>query len=360
MKNQKCHNGINSTISSIHLCITYRQLLMAICDAIKTGNNTTIVFPVDYQFIDMQIRYRLIRAYPNICFHFVREHAHIATFATLPAWVPDIVRRNITVRGRIRTPWQWIPAFLIGQRFDIGYIYHTGPFLAKVLRGLCATLVLREDGLSNYVPQPLSIKKAIIRACFGLPWRAQVWGDEPWVASVEAESPETLPEVIRSKAVSLKLIDLLSCIDDEQRQRLATIFGLNKYIGFNEPKGCLILTQPVDLVGLCSEVDKLALYSRLVELFQEQGYGVYLKHHPKEAPYSLGRDVEQLPTAFPVELWSSITGHRFVYCVALCSTALATNEMRVAEQHLQVVPLEYFNAKHAALWLGLVNSIVVS
>ena len=348
-----------SIIAAIHLCITYRQLLMAICDATKTGNNTTIIFPIDYQYIDMQIRYRLIRAYPNICFHFVREHAQIAAFATLPAWMPGIVRRNITVQDRPRMPWQWIPAFLVGQRFDVGYIYHTGPFLAKVLRGLCATLVLREDGLSNYVPQLLSVRKALIRACFGLPWRAQVWGDEPWVTSVEAENPEALPEVIRSKAVSLKLADLLSCIDDEQRLRLSTIFGLNSYVGLKEPNGCLILTQPVDLVGLCSEADKLSLYISLVDQFQARGYRVYIKHHPKEVPYSLGRDVEQLPTAFPVELWSSITGHRFVYCVALCSTALATNEMRVAEQHLQVVPLEHFNAKHASQWLGLVNSIVV-
>ncbi|MGS3174630.1 polysialyltransferase family glycosyltransferase [Aeromonas enteropelogenes] len=343
----------------VHLCITYRQLLMAICDALKTGRHTTIICLIDYQFINGQVRYHLVRAYPEIEFHFVREQSHIAAFATLPAMMPSIVRRNVTLQGGIRTPSQWCPTFLRGQRFDIGYIYHTGPFLAKVLRGLCSSMVLREDGLSNYVPQPLSVKKAVIRACFGLPWRAQVWGDEPWVTTVEAESPDALPEVIRSKAVPLKLMDLLSCIDDVQRLRLATIFGLNKYIGFNEPKGCLILTQPVDSVGLCSETDKLTLYTRLVDLFRAQGYRVYLKHHPKESAYHIGRDVEQLPTAFPIELWSSITGHRFVYCVALCSTALATNEMRVAEHHMQVVPIEYFNARHASQWLGLVNSIVV-
>ncbi|WP_341536108.1 polysialyltransferase family glycosyltransferase [Aeromonas veronii] len=246
-----------------------------------------------------------------------------------------------------------------GHSFDIGYIYHSGPFLAKVLRGLCRTIVLREDGLSNYVPQPLSVKKAVVRACFGLPWRAQVWGDEPWVTAVEAENPDALPEAIRSKSMPLKLMDLLSCIDDVQRLRLATIFDLNQYIDFDEPKGCLILTQPIDLVGLCSEADKLTFYTRLADLFLAKGYRVYLKHHPKEGVYHIGRDVERLPTAFPIELWSSITGHRFVYCVALCSTALATNEMRVAEHHMQVVPLEYFNARHASQWLGLVNSIVV-
>ncbi|WP_337221479.1 polysialyltransferase family glycosyltransferase [Vibrio cholerae] len=344
----------------IHLCITYRQLLMAICDALKTSRDTTIICPIDYQYINSLVRYRLVRAYPNIKFHFVREQSQISAFTTLPAMLPMIVRRNITLQGGIRTPSKWCPTFLRGQRFDIGYIYHTGPFLAKVLRGFCSSIVLREDGLSNYVPQPLSFKKAVIRACFGLPWRAQVWGDEPWVTSVEAENPDALPEVIRRKGVPLKLIELLSCIDDVQRLRLATIFSLNKYIDFNEPKGCLILTQPVDLVGLCSETDKLTLYTRLVDLFQEQGYRVYLKHHPKESAYHIGREVEQLPTAFPIELWSSITGHRFVYCVALCSTALATNEMRVAEHHMQVVPLECFNSKHASQWLGLVNSIVVS
>lgn len=343
----------------IHLCITYRQLLMAICDALKTGRETTIVCPIDYQYINSLVRYRLIRAYPDIKFHFVREQSHIAAFATLPAMMPSIVRRNVTLQGGIRTPSQWCPNFLQGQRFDIGYIYHTGPFLAKVLRGLCSSMVLREDGLSNYVPQPLSVKKAVVRACFGLPWRAQVWGDEPWVTAVEAENPDALPEVIRGKGMQLKLMDLLSCIDDVQRLRLATIFDLNQYIGFNEPKGCLILTQPIDLVGLCSEADKLTLYTRLADLFLAQGYRVFLKHHPKEMAYHIGRDVEQLPTAFPIELWSTITGHRFVYCVALCSTALATNEMRVAEHHMQVVPIEYFNARHASQWLGLVNSIVV-
>ncbi|WP_345866584.1 polysialyltransferase family glycosyltransferase [Shewanella algae] len=343
----------------IHLCITYRQLLMAIGDALKTGRETTIVCPIDYQFITEQIRDRLVRAYPDIKFHFIREASQIADFASLPAMVPSILRRNITLQGGFRTPAQWCPKFLQGQVFDIGYIYHTGPFLAKVLRGLCQTIVLREDGLSNYVPQPLSVKKAIIRACFGLPWRAQVWGDEPWVNSVEAENPDALPEVIRSKGVQLKLIELLSCIDDVQRMRLANIFGLNEYIGFDEPKGCLILTQPVDLVGLCTETDKLTLYTRLVDLFRAKGYRVYLKHHPKESAYHIGCDVEQLPTGFPIELWSTITGHRFVYCVALCSTALATNEIRVAEHHMQVIPIEYFNSRYASQWLGLVNSIVV-
>ena len=322
-------------MTAIHLCITYRQLLMAICDSIKTGRHTAILFLTDYQNIDASTRNHLINTYSNIDFHFIREKKQIESFSVLPVCTPDILRRNLSFSSRLRPilPQHWTPNFLNEKRYDKGYIYHSGPFLAKVLRGMCSEIILREDGLSNYVTQPISIKKALLRACFGLPWRGQTWGDESWIHRIEAEYPEKLPATIRNKSAPLKISTLLESINEEQRKKLSAIFDLTQYVGLSVNKSCLILTQPIDLVGLCSEAEKIKIYTLLIENFQKLGYKVYLKHHPKEEPYLLKHAiVNRLPTAFPIELWPYITGHQFDYCIALCSTAIATTEIKIAKK----------------------------
>lgn len=335
---------------------------MAICDALESKRLTTIVCLVDHQEIDFQFSQRLVALYPEVDFYFVRDREIVDEFSNLPCWIPKVFRRKFRVKKLffIELPRQWVPEFLAGKSFDVGYIYHVSPFLAKVFRGLCTTVVLREDGFSNYVKRSVSFFKALVRACCGLTWRYRVWGDERWVDSVEVEYPNRLPKSIRHKSSVLNLSALLSIIDAEHRERLSKVFDLQDYLNFNEPKGCLVLTQPVDKIKLCSEDEKLKIYTRIVDRFLEHGYRVFLKHHPAEEFYKLNRNVDYLPTNFPIELWPYLTRHRFVCCVALCSTSIATNSMSISDFNIQIVPLEIFKSERFDQWMGLVDSMEIS
>ena len=345
--------------NTVHLCITYRQMLMAICDAIANKNQikTTIVILLDYQFIPFDIRYRLVKSFVNIHFCFVYEHRVLESYAVLPKFFPSIMRRNITIKKGcyICLPQNWTPSFFAGCHFATGYIYHSGPFMAKVLRGLCERLILREDGLSNYVVQRVSLGKGIIRFCFGLSPTAQVWGEEPWVHAVEAEHPDRLPDQVKGKAQELKFSQLLTAIDPLARIAFMKVFGLESFAQLETGKSCVLLTQPVSEVGLCSTELKMTLYRQLVAGFIAKGYTVYVKRHPKEGEYLLEHTI-RLPSAFPIELWYYITGHRFDCGVALCSSALASDAEPIAHRLLQLIPLEYFNARYSSKWMAMMNS----
>ena len=343
--------------STVHLCITYRQILMAICDAIATQRQTTVIVLIDYQHVPIDIRYRLARHFNFIRFCFINESQILESYATLPRFVPAIMRRNISFDSNMRPcrPQQWIPDFLAGCHFATGYIYHSGPFMAKVLRGLCERLILREDGLSNYVVQRVSRGKGVIRLCFGLSPTAQVWGEEPWVHAVEAEHPDRLPDQVKGKAQELKFSQLLNAIDPLARIAFMKVFGLEAFAQLETGKSCVLLTQPVSEVGLCSTELKLTLYQQLVDQFIAKGYTVYVKRHPKEDEYWL-EHTTRLPSAFPIELWYYITGHRFDCGVALCSSALASDAEPIAHRLLQLIPLEYFNARYSSKWMAMMNS----
>lgn len=73
----------------VHLCITYRQLVMAICDTYSNEENlikrnTSIICLIDFQFIPIDIRYNLIKNFNDIKFYFLRESSIINEFSILP------------------------------------------------------------------------------------------------------------------------------------------------------------------------------------------------------------------------------------------------------------------------------------
>lgn len=278
----------------VHLCITYRQLVMAICDTYSNEENlikrnTSIICLIDFQFIPIDIRYNLIKNFNDIKFYFLRESSIINEFSILPHFFPSIIRRNITFRKHnpIIYPHQWKPKVLNGLSFETGYVYHSGPFLSKVFRGICNTLILREDGLSNYIPHNVSLSKGIIRALFGLSYRDQVWGEEKWIHMIEVERPVDLPQRVRHKAREYSFGNLLHHTSTETKNLLKKTFLLDVLDLNKNKKTCIILTQPVDDDKYCSTELKMELYNIIAKKFLDRDYLVYLKQHPKEKAYSI-------------------------------------------------------------------------
>ncbi|PPL15525.1 hypothetical protein UN63_12235 [Oceanisphaera arctica] len=184
--------------------------------------------------------------------------------------------------------------------------------------------------------------------------KGQVWGEESWIQSIEVEYPDKLPERIKKKAVELKFSTLLSGLNNKARSSFVKVFELESFYRMSSEKSCLVLTQPVDQVGICSAEFKINLYRIIVEKLTEKGYRVFIKQHPKELDYILD-NTTKLPTLFPVELWFYLTSHRFDYCVALCSSGIHANGEPIARKSEQLIPLKFFNANYVSDWESIID-----
>ncbi|RAU36891.1 polysialyltransferase family glycosyltransferase [Enterobacter sp. ECC-175] len=346
--------------NALHVCITLRQLLISICDAVITKRKTTIIFLLDYQDLSFERQERLITNFETIEFFFIKEYELINDFCPIQKNIPGIIRRNFSIKdGRFYFGCgKWVPHFLAKRKYNTTYIYHSGPFTSKVVRSVSQKIILREDGLSNYVIQPLHPLKAAVRLFWGLSPFGQVWGEEKWVASLEVESPELLPKRVRKKADKLTISSLLISLDVTNRARLIDSFELQGLSSFDNSRSCLILTQPIDDVGICCTKDKVELYSKLALKFLNKGYEVYIKFHPKEKEYKIP-NARVISKDFPVELLKYVLDGQFIYCVALCSSSINSEEHSLALRQKQLIPLEYFNKSYFDGWEDFVEAFQI-
>ena len=330
---------------------------MAVSTSLIEEDESDIIFLTDYQWIDVEMQYRLISNFESIKFHFVEESIVIDEFSRLPKFFPSILRRNLSFDERWLpvTPGDWRPKFLANKSFDVGYIYHTGPFVAKVLRGVSRKIILREDGLSNYIAQKLSFVKKIIRLVFGLPWRQQVWGDEGWVDRLEVEFPDELPPIVKGKAVELKINSLLCGLTDEVRKKFSAVFELERFPGDFVEKACLILTQPIEVIEGIDKPAKIEIYNKIAKNFYDSGYVVYIKNHPKEDFYRVENCKEYLPASFPIELWGLVVNYKFDVAVALRSTSMSRLTSGFSEKSFQLIAADKFNSQGFSEWGGLID-----
>lgn len=343
-------------MTTLHLCTTFRQLLIAICDAIVTVRHTTIICLLDHQFISENMRMRLSKAFPSINFIYLIEKHELETFSTLPHWAPNILKRNISFKQKsLIRPFSWQPPSLEQKHYDIGYIYHSGPFMAKVVSGLCRETVLREDGYANYVIKTVGFGKAIVRLVFGLSPRHQLLGEQKWIHAIEVEQPEKLPLSLRNKARELKLINLLNKLQKKDFQNLAFSFGLEELFLKTVPGSALLLTQPIDEAGICTYSEKTRIYQTITDSLIKKGLKVYVKHHPNEASFPLN-NVHQIPKHFPIELLPYLIENNFEILCSLCSTSTLSDTKSLAIKNLQLISLEKFNKENFYLWPSLLSS----
>ncbi len=307
--------------AELHLCNSYRQLMLALCGA--GGHRATIVYLCDAVPIDAATEARLRALFPRVRFVILSDAALERRFANLPRWLPAVLRRNLRLsfgRGFVR-PGGWAPAELADLRFRTGYFYHSGFFAAKVLAPRCDRIVLRESGLNNYATLAVPPLKALLRLGAGLPPRRQIWGEEPWIDMIEVEHPEMLPAPVRAKARRLVWADRLR---GEDPARLRALIGaLVPDLPAPEQGGraAVVLTQPIDEIGLCDRAAKPAIYAHLVQRLAGMGYRVYLKNHPRETAY-VPEGATALPPALPIEAWEFAGQPPFALAIAFRSAAL--------------------------------------
>lgn len=146
-------------------------------------------------------------------------------------------------------------------------------------------------------------------------------GNSKYITDVEVRFPERLPRQIRSKAQVLDLDSLMSRLSDFEKNELLHFFDLDPTILLGLDDALLLITQPLSEDDIISEMDKIALYSRILEKYSS--FKVYVKPHPRElTDYNkFWPEVEVLPHTPPVELFE-LTGVVFSKAVTLFSSAI--------------------------------------
>ncbi|MDK9737703.1 hypothetical protein KI655_10350 [Vibrio sp. D404a] len=340
-------------MKNVHLCITYAHLLLALSETIRDGDIEHVIFmPIDFQYVSPRLRRRLKESFPNIRFVFIKEAYFIRSFSGGGAFLPGVIRRNISFKkGYIITPFTWKLYNYFDQSFDKFYCYHSGPFLAKVLAGHSQNTTLRVDGFASYQFQKVTFLKGMVRLVFGLSPKRQIWGEEKWVDAVEAPEPDMIPcSLVRQK--TRQVFDVFNILREETiKSKLMWCFGVSETYYSKANQQALLLTQPISEAGLCSLEFKHALYQSLLEKLKNKGLDVIVKRHPKEIDV-MPLGCPELPLDFPVELLH-LLGVRFKVGVALNTAALNTNTP-IAQQHMQLIPLEHFYAHCTSMWNDLI------
>ncbi len=344
------NKSASRSVSELHLCNNLRHLMFALADILGRSAQATIIYLEDDAQLSKSLRMRISETYPHIRLLVSTDAAQIAEFGGID--LTGLMRRNLRfdgVRGFTRST-RWALPMLTEQRFDIGFIYHTGLFSAKSAAFSCDHVVMRESGLNNYVALPVPWPKAVVRACVGLPPFRQVWGEERWVDVIEVSRPEYLPARVQAKARGLTFAKLLGSLDEKQALTLGRVFvPTSPELNLKPEPRAVVLTQAIDDAGLCTSAEKKAIYQGIVDVLQAQGYDIHVKHHPTETPYSL-TGCTTFDANFPVELWATLGLPRFNLAVALCSAALIEGEALLAKKVVQLITPAQFNVAGVRQW----------
>ena len=343
--------GAESKAAEIHLCDNYSHLLIALADLAgrpaAAGSPRPYVLYIDDQLpLDDRLLHSLATL-ANAEIARVSDRAAVDSFAKFPRFVPAMLRRNLSWtagRSPLR-PSSWTPAFLSERNFETGYVYHPGFFLSKVVAGRCRRVVMRDSGYANYVRHRVPWTRKVPRLLAGRSPTFQTWGEEPWVDEIQVVRPDQLPNHVRHKASRATLDDFMGRLSNERARAVATSFwGDIAPPAARRRPTALILTQPIDHLGICTTSQKSALYAELADRLRQDGLDIVVKHHPRESTPVLPHE-SSIPAPFPIEAWAWLGQPRFELAVSINSASLAAPEVSFAEQRLQLVPPDRFYPK---------------
>lgn len=288
------------------------------------------------------IEFQLKTHLPHLTLVVCNDAEMAQSFATLPALAPALIRRNIRLDAK--RPQHWRPDFLEGQHFENAYIHNSGFFMAKVVAGISDKVTLRESGLNNYIQRPVTGLKRLARLIAGYPIGSQVLGEETWVDEIAVSRPLDLPAQVRSKGLQLDLSAQLLSLTPAQKLTMLECLKPDFPSLPAETRNVLLITQPLDLVGMCDTGEKLEIYRDITDQLRQAGYNIFLKNHPRDTDFELP-DTTQLKSATPIELWALTTDRRFDLSVALCSAALSHRAGLFCTKSVQIVdPAEFYPA----------------
>jgi len=211
--------------------------------------------------------------------------------------------------------------------------------------------------LNNYIKRPTGSFKATLRALTGLTKGKQVMGDELWVSRIAVAHPEQLPPEVRHKGqpydLQARLIDLTA----NEKKLLLKCFEPQLPAFRGDQPTALLLTQPLDLIGMCDQMKKQSIYQSLATILQGAGFTVVLKNHPREVPFALA-NTTSIDPIMPIELWPLTGQTRFDVGLALCSASLSHGTDALCTKAIQLVSTECFTPRDFPNWAPDISDLL--
>jgi|GEM_PF-766067 len=219
---------------------------------------------------------------------------------------------------------------------DIGKINNVYIFLdetrtSQYLMFKNYNLVLVEDGIGLYSIEKLTLKR-VAKLFLGIP---KTHGKDKRVKVIEATNPDKLINSIKDKAIQLNIEELQKNLNKEQKAILLDIFFSNK-LDIENKKNILILTQPFSEDNCISEVEKIKMYSTIIERYIND-YNVYIKPHPREITdyiKVIPHNIIEIERNFPIELFNIVPNLDFNKVITINSSAI--NNLNCAHEKIEL------------------------
>ena len=174
--------------------------------------------------------------------------------------------------------------------------------------------ILYEDGIATVLNTGITNIK--LRKILG--FNIENFGRSTLCKNIYINNKKVEDEIIYKKSIQIDLEELWEKLEDDRKNIIKDIFGINQI--FNE-EIYLLLTQPLSEDKLITEVEKIAIYRRILDKYKDKK--IIIKIHPREkTDYSLYfPKCIILKEKYPIELLC-LNGLKIKKAITLFSTAV--------------------------------------
>ncbi|PLW82082.1 hypothetical protein CWI75_09780 [Kineobactrum sediminis] len=158
------------------------------------------------------------------------------------------------------------------------YLFHDRTYLSKYFKSFDKVNLI-EDGRANYQGRKIvrNYLKRTLRFVLGYSYQYQFLGESSEISSVYLMKPEYAPCCIKGKVKPLT--EFVNRLSNDTVRTIISFFRVEAM----ESNAILVLTQGLDIAGLCSKKDKLNIYYVLVQkLLDYYSPKIVVKIHPSE------------------------------------------------------------------------------
>lgn len=210
-----------------------------------------------------------------------------------------------------------------GDKVEVFAINEIG--IMRSLKGVNLNII--EDGIVDYLgtKKYFSIKIKIldiIDLIFGILKRKNMFESLENVKKIYLTGLAEIPKAIKDKVEIINLEELWSKKSEEEKKQINEIFGVNiESLQKIEDRKIILFTQPLSEDGIISEEEKIEIYSKILEKYQQKD--IIIKPHPREKTnYSdYFPECYVMKEKYPVELMI-LNGLKVDRAITLFSTAV--------------------------------------
>lgn len=191
----------------------------------------------------------------------------------------------------------------------------------------CQRCIFVEEGATQYVTPSENMVVLLLKKLYGN--QMDFWEDER-INGVFVQFPQKY-SYIKTSIQSFSLKKTIEKLGDSTKKMIVDTFGmgiqLDELRKQLEDKAGIIFTQPLSEDGYISENEKKKVYSDIVNFYSRYGKLV-VKLHPRDTSNYEFTSASIMKSDFPSELLS-ISGKKFEFAVALCSSAVETVDAKL-------------------------------